>query len=77
MPVDSRSTCCCNMFRCSNSVFRSSAVTVRDPIEYDDAPPVRSASIAASICASKEDADAMPAVLRDGSTLWNCHLPAR
>jgi hypothetical protein len=40
-------------------VLRSNAVTVRDPIEYDDAPPVSSASIAASICASSEDAVAM------------------
>ena len=50
------------MFRCSNSVFRSRAVTVREPIEYEDAPPVSSASIAASICASREVAVAMPEV---------------
>ena len=41
-------------------------MTVREPIEYDDAPPVRSASIAASICASRLAADAMPRSLRDG-----------
>jgi len=50
------------MFRCSNSVFRSRAVTVREPIEYEDAPPVRSASIAASICASSDAGVAMPEV---------------
>ena len=40
---------------------RSNAVTVREPIEYDDAPPVKRASIAASIAASSVAADAMPA----------------
>jgi hypothetical protein len=35
-------------------------VTDRVPIVYDSAPPVRSASIAVSICASNDAADAMP-----------------
>ena len=49
-------------------------MTVRDPIEYDDAPPVKSASIAASICASRLAADAMPRSLRDGVACQQCRV---
>jgi hypothetical protein len=59
MPLELRLTSLASIRRSSNKAGKSSFVTLREPMEYEDAPLVSSASIADSICASRDSGDAM------------------